>query len=71
MSVEIFISIMSVIALFLIALFLWDIFQRQHAVLRNYPIVGHFRYLLESLGFYLRQYFYSGVSEELQYNQEL
>ena len=24
-----------------------DVFQRKHAVLRNFPVIGHFRYLLE------------------------
>ena len=31
-----------------------DLFQRKHALLRNYPVVGHARYLLEALGPELR-----------------
>lgn len=27
----------------------YDLVQRQHSVLRNYPIVGHMRFLLEAL----------------------
>lgn len=34
-----------------------DVVQRRHALLRNYPVVGHFRYLLERLRPELRQYF--------------
>ena len=29
---------------------LYDLFQKQHAILRNFPIVGHFRYWLEAIG---------------------
>ncbi len=34
-----------------------DLIQRRHAVLRNYPLLGHLRYLLESLRPELQQYF--------------
>ncbi|MEJ2384401.1 MAG: FMN-binding glutamate synthase family protein [Xanthomonadales bacterium] len=35
----------------------YDLLQTRHTVLRIYPIVGHFRYLLESFGPEIRQYF--------------
>ena len=35
---------------------LHDLTQKRHAILRNFPIVGHFRYWLEALGPELRQY---------------
>ncbi len=34
-----------------------DLLQRRHAVLRNYPVVGHLRYLLEDIRPELQQYF--------------
>ena len=34
----------------------YDLLQRRHALLRNFPIVGHLRYLLEAIGPELRQY---------------
>ena len=34
----------------------YDLTQRRHALLRNFPIIGHFRYLLEGVGPELRQY---------------
>ena len=34
----------------------YDVFQTKHAILRNFPILGHFRYLLEKIGPELRQY---------------
>ena len=27
----------------------YDLWQRSHAVLRNYPIIGHIRYLIEAI----------------------
>ena len=41
-------------ALALVALY--DVTQRRHAVLRNWPVVGHLRYILEAFGPELRQY---------------
>src|SRR5262249_19845761 len=40
----------------LVAWVAWDLVQRRHAILRNFPIVGHFRYWLEAVGPELRQY---------------
>ncbi len=36
---------------------LYDVFQKKHTILRNFPFIGHFRYLLESIGPELHQYF--------------
>jgi len=35
----------------------YDLVQRKHSVLRNYPVLGHLRYLLEALRPELQQYF--------------
>ena len=35
----------------------YDLIQRRHSVLRNYPVLGHMRYLLEALRPELQQYF--------------
>jgi len=35
----------------------YDLFQKQHAILRNFPLIGHIRYLLEMIGPELHQYF--------------
>lgn len=34
-----------------------DTLQTRHAILRNFPVIGHFRYLLEGIGPELHQYF--------------
>ena len=46
-----------------------DLTQRRHALTRNFPVVGHFRYLLEEMGQPLRQYFFAGDLEERPYNR--
>ncbi|MFW6694203.1 FMN-binding glutamate synthase family protein [Streptomyces sp. MAR4 CNX-425] len=35
----------------------WDLLQRRHSVLRNYPLLGHLRFLLEKVRPELQQYF--------------
>src|SRR4051812_46837329 len=39
------------------ALGAYDLLQRRHSILRNYPIIGHGRFLLESIRPELQQYF--------------
>lgn len=53
----------------LTALFLYDILQKQHAILRTYPVIGHIRFIAENLGIYFRAYFYSRDREELPFNR--
>ncbi|MFF7650988.1 FMN-binding glutamate synthase family protein [Streptomyces sp. NPDC007983] len=35
----------------------WDLLQRRHSVLRNYPVLGHARFLMERMRPELQQYF--------------
>ncbi len=46
-----------------------DITQKQHTILRNFPIIGHLRYFFEQLGEYFRQYFFLGDREEMPFNR--
>lgn len=46
-----------------------DVFQKKHTISHNFPIVGHFRYLLESIGPELRQYLVANNREELPFNR--
>ena len=50
-------------------LFISDITQKKHGVLRTYPVVGHLRYFFEQLGEYFRQYFFSGDRDEMPFNR--
>ncbi|MFI5047641.1 MAG: FMN-binding glutamate synthase family protein [Acidimicrobiia bacterium] len=43
-------------AFVLLVIVVYDLVQRRHALLRNFPVIGHFRYLLEGVGPELRQY---------------
>jgi len=47
-----------------------DLLQRRHAVRRNYPVIAHFRYLLESIGPEIRQYFIQSDHEEVPYSRQ-
>jgi len=46
-----------------------DILQRQHTISHNFPVVGHFRYMLEKIGPEIRQYFIANNREELPFNR--
>lgn len=48
---------------------LYDLTQRRKAVLRNYPITGHLRYLLESIRPEVRQYFIEGEHDRLPFSR--
>jgi glutamate synthase (ferredoxin) len=55
---------------FLIVWSLIDIGQRRHAIIHNFPIVGHFRYWLESIGPELRQYIVTSNNEERPFSRD-
>jgi glutamate synthase domain-containing protein 2 len=57
------------ILVFLLALALRDVLQRKHTIQHNYPLVGHFRYLIEKIGPELRQYIVANNREELPFNR--
>lgn len=62
-------SLLVIGALALGWMYLADVHQRRHAIRRNYPIIGRLRYLLERLGFFFRQYFYTLDREEQPFNR--
>jgi glutamate synthase domain-containing protein 2 len=47
-----------------------DVLQREHAIVRNFPLVGHLRYLLESFGPELRQYIVTSNDEERPFSRD-
>lgn len=53
----------------LAVLALRDLLQRQHPVLRIFPLLGHIRYLLIEIGPELRQYLVAQNREELPFNR--
>ena len=54
----------------LLALGTYDFFQHRHAILRNYPILGHFRYLLEEIRPEIYQYFIESNTSGRPYHRE-
>ena len=44
---------------------LYDYHQKKRAVLGNYPLIGRFRFLFESIRPELRQYFWESDTDEL------
>lgn len=46
-----------------------DRLQTQHAIRRNFPVVGRFRYSFEHLGEFFRQYFFAMDREEMPFNR--
>ncbi|MCP4203170.1 MAG: FMN-binding glutamate synthase family protein [bacterium] len=49
---------------------LYDVVQRRHAILRNFPIIGHFRYWLEAIGPEVRQYIVVSNDEERPFSRD-
>ena len=47
-----------------------DLLQKRHAILRNFPVVGHFRYWLEAVGPELRQYIVTSNDEERPFSRD-
>src|SRR3954462_1913056 len=47
-----------------------DLLQREHTLLRNFPLLGHARYLLETIGPELRQYLVAGNNEERPFTRD-
>jgi len=47
-----------------------DLIQTKHSVLRNYPIAGHMRYMLEAIRPELRQYLFEGDRDEAPFSRE-
>ncbi|MGB2251393.1 MAG: FMN-binding glutamate synthase family protein, partial [Candidatus Puniceispirillaceae bacterium] len=46
-----------------------DYTQRKRAVLGNYPLIGRFRFIFESIRPELRQYFWESDTDELPYSR--
>jgi glutamate synthase domain-containing protein 2 len=54
----------------LLALGLWDLIQIKHSVLRNFPVVGHFRYILEYIRPEINQYFVESNTDGAPFSRE-
>jgi glutamate synthase domain-containing protein 2 len=57
-------------ALAVIILAAHDLLQKKHAILRNFPVIGHLRYLIETIGPELRQYIVASNDEERPFTRD-
>ena len=60
---------LALLCLFLVGLGWRDTRQRRHSVLRNYPVIGHLRFLLEFVRLEVRQYFIEGDNEATPFSR--
>ena len=58
-----------VVVFALALLYVRDVTQKKHSVLRSYPVVGRLRYVFEEIGENFRQYFFAGDREEMPFNR--
>lgn len=54
----------------IVAVAAYDLLQTKHAILRNFPVIGHLRYLLEAVGPELRQYIVTDNDEERPFSRD-
>lgn len=47
-----------------------DLRQRKHSILRNYPIIGHMRFIFESIRPEIRQYMLESDDEEVPFSRQ-
>ncbi len=64
-----FIMVIGLVICFLIVTFIVDRLQTEHAIRHNYPVIARFRYVLEYLGKFLRQYMFSADQDERPFNR--
>lgn len=64
-----FLLVLGAVVLWAIVAYILDVTQTRHAIRRNYPVIGRFRYFFEHLGEFFRQYFFAMDREELPFNR--
>lgn len=55
----------------LIMVWAYDLIQKKRSLLRNFPVLGHMRYLLEFIRPEIQQYFIANDEEERPFNREI
>ncbi len=62
--------VIGAVVLLLIVVACYDITQKKHTIMHNFPVIGHLRYWLESIGPEMRQYFVAHDKEEMPFNRD-
>ena len=58
-----------IISMPLLGIIIFNIIQKKHAILRNYPLLGYLRYLFESIRPEIRQYFFESDADGKPFNR--
>lgn len=71
LAIVLFLMVSTIAAPFLFILYLWrkDRHQREHSILRNFPILGKVRYILEKVGPEMRQYLFLNDNESKPFSR--
>ena len=64
-----FVAVVGLVVAFLFVVFVLDVSQTKNAIRRNFPVIGHFRFVFSELGKFFRQYFFAMDREELPFNR--
>jgi glutamate synthase domain-containing protein 2 len=68
-SALLFLLAIAIGIIYITIMYVIDKTQTQHAIRRNYPVIGRFRYIFEHFGEFFRQYFFAMDREELPFNR--
>ena len=63
--------VLAAIVVALVVIGVWDVVQTRHSILRNYPILGHMRYVLESIRPEIQQYFVERNVDGKPFNRDV
>jgi glutamate synthase domain-containing protein 2 len=64
-----FVAAIGLVIVTCVIVYFIDVRQTTHAIRRNYPVIGRFRYWFEHLGEFFRQYFFAMDREEMPFNR--
>ena len=64
-----FLNVIWLITIVLSIVGFYDVLQSHHSILRNYPIMGHFRFLFEEIRPEIRQYFIEDDEDSLPFSR--
>jgi glutamate synthase domain-containing protein 2 len=65
----VFVFAVGLCLLAIVIIYVIDVTQTKHAIRRNYPVIGRFRWLFEEMGEFFRQYFFAMDREEMPFNR--
>lgn len=54
----------------LLIIWIYDLLQKKHSILRNFPLLGHMRFILEFIRPEIQQYFIATDQSEMPFNRE-